>query len=160
MNMIWRQMILIFIKPQTMQKQITIEQLSPYFPYDLHLKSKPGGTIFKMGLYNNMLGKGIETRTIDQCLGMVPLLRPLSSLTKEITHNGETFMPIDHFEYGDDDAPGITFKNAYRDLQTIATYNVQHDIQFLPAGVVQLLISWHFDIHGLIDAGLALPIND
>lgn len=74
------------------------------------------------------------------------ILRPLSCLTKEITHNVEKFIPIDYF-VGDDS-----------DL----VYNaclIHNDFSYLPYNLVQLLLEWRFDVFGLIDKNLAIDIN-
>jgi hypothetical protein len=76
--------------------------------------------------------------------GLVRLfLRPLSDLTKEIELNGEKIIPI----------------------EVISAYSTEiellHDIKygFISVMFWNMLLSWHFDIFGLIDAGLAIDIN-
>ena len=88
--------------------------------------------------------------TIDQYddLGWRLILHPLSDLTKEIEHNGEKFVPIRWFEkegwFGNDLLRGMV-KNNYINIET------------LPHCIVKKLIEWHFDVFGLIPAGLAIP---
>lgn len=92
------------------------------------------------------------------------MVRPLWLLTKEITHNGETLVPVEWFEIGDDEneCPEYTFGNItlIEDLCAIAEHNNTHDLQFMPYGVIQKLIDWHFDVFGLLGRGLAEPLEE
>ncbi|MCT4034885.1 hypothetical protein HZQ14_15790 [Elizabethkingia anophelis] len=93
--------------------KLELKDIAPYYAYELLFMSKYK-TIHKLGIHNEMRGKGIESRTIDQCLEMMPILRPMSDLTKEITHNGEKFVPMLYlagiedinYQYLDDDKEG------------------------------------------------------
>ena len=84
-----------------------------------------------------------------------PILFPLSSLTKEITVNGETFVPIYkiyEFEQWDtDELEEIindgTIEGIYSDLDLI-TYSQ-----------TERLFEWKIDVFGLIEAGLAEPVT-
>lgn len=68
------------------------------------------------------------------------ILHPLSDLTKEIEHNGEKFVPEENL----------------LDSEMILR-NV--DYRMLRFGDIERLISWHFDIVGLIDKGEAIDVN-
>ena len=70
-----------------------------------------------------------------------PILRPLSDLTKEIEVNGEKFVPKDWLNYN--------FIGENMGLN-IATWSHR---------TIEKLYEWHFDIHGLIENGLAIDIN-
>jgi len=71
-----------------------------------------------------------------------PVVRPLSQLTEEITHNGKTFVPIDFLDMYPEDLRIIIKHGAIE-----ANMN-WHD--------AQKLFEWHFDAFGLIDSGLAI----
>lgn len=115
-----------------------------------------------------------------------PYLRPLSFLTKEITHNGETFVPIvelakiaekDHFVNSDltvrsgkethgvgwIDENGTGYAFAYCEEHN-GFYLKSKPYTDLIVGSQQLLFQklyeWKFDINGLIDSGLAIPITN
>lgn len=92
-----------------------------------------------------------------------PILRPLSSLTTPITHKGETFVPIDFFQIGDDDNNFFEFDNGNLKvislLTAVAKYNTWHDLNYLPYAVVHKLIEWRFDVFGLISDGLAVSVD-
>ena len=79
-----------------------------------------------------------------------PILRPMSDLTKEITHKGEKFVPLDvlnnrgHFiEF---DVAGLLY-----------TVGGCMDSDWLM--VFDKLNEWMFDYRGLISAGLAIDVN-
>ena len=73
-----------------------------------------------------------------------PILRPLSDLTKEIEVNGERFVPIEKIAiYGNN--KGYLEEAILTGLVEVIVFN--------------MLISWHFDAFGLIEAGLAIDIN-
>lgn len=73
------------------------------------------------------------------------ILHPLLDLTKEIEVNGEKFVPIEYFLGNDVD-----------DILNAVQVN---DLSYLPYNIIQKLYEWHFDIHGLIEKGLAIDIN-
>jgi hypothetical protein len=83
------------------------------------------------------------------------LLRPLSDLTKEIEHNGERFVPADII------CPKIEYKTEFDRQVAIGSLQLQGSIGFSCTYfvIVQKLTSWHFDLFGLIDSGLAVDIN-
>lgn len=79
-----------------------------------------------------------------------PILRPMSDLTKEITHKGEKFVPLDvlnnrgHFiEF---DAAGLLYTvGGCMDSDWLMVFDKFHE--------------WMFDYRGLISAGLAIDVN-
>jgi hypothetical protein len=108
------------------------------------------------------------------------LLRPLSDLTKEIDHNGERFVPIVELckiadigiyqEFYDFDITE-THIEIYTFMQCFG-YNLE-DSCFYYIGesdeygmvknqlqLFQKLYEWKLDIHGLLEAGLAVNLND
>lgn len=90
-----------------------------------------------------------------------PILRPLSDLTKEIEHNGKKFVPIEKLKkdltHLNDKYPdwGLGKDLSLRVLSSEAfCFDFEEYFQ-----IVQKLFEWHFDIHELIDEGLAIDIN-
>lgn len=99
--------------------------------------------------------------------GFKLLLRPLSDLTKEIEHKGERFVPILKWTDLPDWATVISM--GYADKHYYATFGIEDDIVSykIPGDVdsmnfytVKKLLSWYFDIFGLINRGLAINLND
>ena len=144
-------------------KTLKIEHLAPYLPYGLKYIDKDSGEITTMRTIS------AEVNLIDLGWGNAhelkefkPILRPLSDLTKEIEHNGGRFVPIDFFEIGDDYDECVDYGAGNVKLigllEDMAKYNFI-DLPHIQFGVVSKFIEWHFDIHKLIDANLAIDIN-
>lgn len=124
-----------------MKSELKLEHLAPYLPYGL--KVKDNERIYTMDTNNNN-SDGIET--VLYGINQLPILRPLSDLTKEIEHNGERFVPKNMFN--------TKFEYLFTNIEY---YNVQNDLSY---SVVRKLIEWHFDVFGLIDKELAIDINN
>lgn len=92
-----------------------------------------------------------------------PILRPLSDLTKEITVNGETFVPKDRLrEISGAFEPDEEFKNPFS-LHFIDKKIIGFSALCMHVDQLQLfqkLYEWHFDIHSLIESGDAISIHD
>ena len=72
------------------------------------------------------------------------LLRPLSQLTEPITHEGETFVPIEKLEL----ANKAKMKGVGRyDFEDINKYGVVFNS--LPFWIIQKLIEWKFNVFNL-----------
>lgn len=131
--------------------KLTLEHLSPYLPYGLRMQtySSKIGYLSQIS-YNN--GFGVQSYKVDSTnfqingvsftAGAKPILRPLSDLTKEIEHNGKKFVPYLKLGWG----------NGTQVIPTIISGNINVIEHYK-------LLSWHFDVFGLIDAGLAIDIN-
>lgn len=94
---------------------------------------------------------GVKSGGLKTCYGtndFKPIYRPKEHLTIPITHNGETFVPIEWFEIGDDSNESIEYDfgniKLIKDLESISEHGSLHDINYLPYGVIQKLIEWHF----------------
>ena len=85
---------------------------------------------------------------INDCM---PILRPLSDLTKEIEHGGEKFVPIERL-----------FRNKVNEsefefyLFELTTWIKSEMIIYR---YLKKLINWHFDIADLISKNQAIDIN-
>lgn len=107
-----------------------------------------------------------------------PVLRPLSDLTKEIHHGGETFIPagrlvpesfghIQNREIGDFlDRNVVIILNVDTDEQLhiytdngISISTRKHRFNVSDFRIIKLLVIWHFDIAGLIDKNEAINCN-
>lgn len=130
-------------------EKLELKHLAGYLPYELKalcVRTKEVRTVtllhFTYDLrtvgHNHLIYEGVLLEKHK------PILRPLSYLTKEIDVNREKFVPIDRLEmYG------------YYDRQCLE-YNQVKSISY---NMIQYLYEWHFDIHGLIEKGLAIDIN-
>lgn len=85
-----------------------------------------------------------------------PIVRPISDLEKEITHNGETFVPIDFL------------KNKYQDIYFYTENNkVNLSVFFRNYSyfyhwyeILNHLYEWHFDVFGWLEKDLAINYNE
>lgn len=157
------------IKQQKGMKSKKFENISAYLPYKLkwhfegedHFAEVVGLDLTNEGLhlisaFGDFGRSSIETGK--------PLLFPLSSLTKTIKVDGETFVPIEHFEIGDDppEVIEVDFGNCglIHDLTVISQHGLHHDIKYLPYDIVQQLIKWKIDIFSMIHDGDAIDASN
>jgi hypothetical protein len=123
--------------------KLELKHLAPYLPYRLLYKK------FMKGEGRYFLDtKSLDTWTYEQNK-IIPILRPLSDLTKEIEHNGEKFVPINK----------IAPLEGYHQDCLIDLTNGSNDIYHLAYSDATALLKWHFDCFRLIDKGLAIDIN-
>ena len=61
----------------------------------------------------------------------LPIIHPLSDLTKEIEHNGERFVPMNLI---------------YEDLDDDDIFKYTHDLKCLPFHHAVKLLKWHFNL--------------
>lgn len=137
--------------------KLELKHLAPYLPYGLKIEHSTFQTgKRKISELTSIKSNSVETehRIYCQIENCKPILRPISELLEK----------LDFFELGDDDNYSIEFDHGniklIKNLESIADNKSYFDIQFLPYAVVQQLIEWHFDIFGLIPAGLAISIHD
>ena len=92
-----------------------------------------------------------ETNRVDyfHC-EIMPILRPLSDLTKEIEHNGEKFVPSKEI-----------IKHRPNDLIDVSyVFSVNYlEIKSLPFWAILKLIEWHFDLFEGIKTKEAIDVN-
>lgn len=119
--------------------KLEMKYLAGYLPYGLEIRYIERNETHNLEYHN------IMSICCDQN-HLKPILRPLSDLTKEIEINGEKFVP--HIKLG-----GRPNLKDY-DIDYLSKH-----INHMSYGLIQKLIEWHFDIYGLIEAGLAIDIN-
>ena len=136
--------------------KLELKHLVHYLPYGLRLKYVDK-TYTLTGLNTRFLDTRPKTRGLINYNNVMPILRPLSDLTKEIEHNGERFTP----------SKVLTKENIGGDMSFpvngIANYKVENEYERVTVEttirVLDLLYEWHFDVFGLIEKGLAIDIN-
>lgn len=132
--------------------ELELKHLVGYLPYGVkcsHARKK--GNIKSIDILT------IDTWFITKRDYFKPILRPLSDLTKEIEHNGEKFVPVNKIL----EIFGKSLKHLSTEYQVKALHSFELEVitKELPYRYIQKLIEWHFDIYGLIPAGLAIDIN-
>lgn len=167
-------------------EKLTLKKLVGYLPYGL--KAYCNEDIHDVTLEDEMDGYSICVRDVLENNHKL-VLRTLSNLTKEITQNGETFVPI--FKLAEIAMPDLSWKElrnkSINENLNIAEFDFPQspDIVFgtsVNSGgkkttdfygtiayeligidnqlqLFQKLYEWHFDIHGLIEKGKAIDIN-
>lgn len=156
-------------------KRLTIKEVTPYLPFKLQWKFEGSDDIHEvMGIDITDFGIHLFSPYGDYGKCRIyegkPLLRPLSQLTEEIEHNGERFVPIDRINnYGKTSGlQPVSYGICDRDINpNLTTYGggsweggIEEDIStFQFYRLYEKLFEWHFDVFGLIDRNLALPID-
>lgn len=183
-----------------MENKLELKDVCGYLPYGLKVQRTDTKTICiihidKLSCFDDesnimvYLKRGMPDK---------PILRPMSDLTKEITDNGKTFVPIielakanyliapnfnNDYELlnGDNGYQCSFIYSPYKDRKRRFVFQVYKngDIQcfscdpksyseksntakhcaVLTNKLSDLLHSWHFDIRGLINKGLAIDVN-
>jgi hypothetical protein len=137
--------------------RLEIKHLAAYLPYGL--KGIYSEYIDKektdLGSFEKeeLIGLNFKEEKIFLTFGYVterddflPILRPLSDLTKEIEVNGEKFVPAEEY--------------SFLRLAEISNYEGgSNTLNFIHVREQNLLLEWHFDVFGLIGKGLAIDIN-
>lgn len=139
--------------------QLLARYIAAYAPYGLKLIDLRDNHEFElMGLYDDsfsIYSQSEPTRTIyfnnNDYPDIKPILRPLSDLIKPTEPNsGITWQGLINREY--------SYEWFYDDLSFSVTGNDYYNLKDAIA-VYEKLLEWHFDVFGLIDAGLAIDIN-
>lgn len=138
-------------------KTLELKDICGYLPYGLRIMRPPTNVPVVAELLDirkdfTILGAGhIDTYRA--------VLRPMSDLTKEITHKGEKFVPmvelgecanveveVADFEFKRDKVVDVLFHNILSgERSSIIIFDKFHE--------------WMFDYRGLISAGLAIDVN-
>lgn len=121
-------------------KELTEETVCAYLPHQPLVGWHDDGHRCVIDL--QMVAKhGVGLANYRMCL------RPLSDLTREITHNGETFVPMEKLMKEHPVAYGY-----YASLDSCQSDS-------LPYSIMRDLLSWHFDLFDLLSDNLAIDIN-
>ena len=153
-------------------EKLELKHLAPYLPYGLKYRQY-GNYPIKKGQDNLLEHFGDvsleNAQNIIDDYNKKPILRPLSDLVKEITVNGETFMPVEKlFELNH---PAHKSEKYYYTVvpNWIECSHFSTAVQFRfylndyfgnNYTTVCKLIEWHFDVFGLIEKGLAVSLTD
>lgn len=181
-----------------MKRELTLTDIAGYLPYGLKLLDRKHGmtTVWEWQSAACCDWNGEEKvemisgeKYSEELVMASPILRPMSDLTKEITHRGETFVPMVEIgkllgydnlkkyeidgvvEYGfetryADDAQGYIF-GWHQASQSFGVWydEIDEDSPSVERLVMNIyafdkLAEWMFDCRGLIPAGLAVSVHD
>lgn len=141
--------------------ELTIEHLAAYLPYGLSVCFIDKGVIYRKDKLKSLVinDKNVCANLINNINGIKPILRSLSDLTKEIEHNGEKFVPIERLK----EIFNCNIEDF--DIDEKLNLNIFNRFEYFNIGftdileMIEKLYSWHFDVFGLIEFGLAIDIN-
>lgn len=148
-------------------EKIELKHLTGYLPYSLkgiEAIGKPVHILHTLDLNQKAVWRNREFPAVVGRIDCKPILRPLSDLTKEIEVNGEKFVPtyelyklIDEFGIG---SPTIVISKTFSGI-SIHWYSgkQQSSTNPVPLSFYEKLYEWHFDVHGLLQKGLAIDKN-
>ncbi|MBS1321295.1 MAG: hypothetical protein HP046_15665 [Parabacteroides sp.] len=135
-------------------KTLELKDICGYLPYGLKFLSDYFSTpheIVSIDLTDNTADFSNNCGYTNKSLGEVkPILRPMSDLTKEITHRGEKFVPLgvlnNRGHFIEFDTAGLLYTvGGCMDSDWLMVFDKFHE--------------WMFDYRGLISAGLAIDVN-
>jgi hypothetical protein len=131
-------------------RKITLKELAAYLPY--------GVKVSKIHVLD--IGKGIGS--IHHMLttknnNYKPILRPIAEVENDIIHNGYTLNVLDIMNrFWEVEWLGATEKFELHE----GGLNIILSPEELPYDLVQILLSYHFDVFGLISDNLAIPVTN
>ncbi|MCT4156990.1 hypothetical protein HZP35_18825, partial [Elizabethkingia anophelis] len=152
-----KSMVQIFeeLNKEIKMDKLELKDIAPYLPYKVKVQITEGYYAGKVKLLSGVqydgllnLGKGGRFGFTEREYHQVKLLlRPISDLTKEITHNGETFIPLHRI------LEAYCFDLAKMDEEYILSFKeslIEVDMSYKTA---QMLHEMHFDTEKLIERG-------
>lgn len=144
--------------------KLELKHLAPYLPYRLMVRHESG--LFVEMTLSRKSGNFLSVESVLEGYG-VPMLKPLSDLTKEIEFKGEKFVPVEklfeifainkkpHYqEYYVNDYPNYIECSHPSTSESLRL--IKYDLMQNRADLVLKLYEWHFDVFGLIEKGLAI----
>jgi len=148
--------------------KLELKHLAPYLPYLLTIRVyRANESLFVEDLVLNgeildYLFENSHQRNNSMNI-YKPILRPLSDITKEIEVNGERFIPaakLKSMVYEFDNIKiSFVIVDGIGGRYIAWQANNDRTNRPVPYQFYEKLYEWHFDIFGLIDAGLAVDIN-
>jgi hypothetical protein len=173
-------------------EKLELKHIAPYLPYRLKCTNSKESYLQtgedRTGILETLsvndeecVIMGEDGYFLVSCDDIVPILRPIEDLSKEIKINGKKFTPIIELaklfhtvkqptvikydgikDYGDYGIKVNCYIGAI-DERRYSEYSIRHDIDLILHNSfleVSKLIEWHFDVFGLIDKGLAVSYSD
>lgn len=147
-----------------MKRELQLSDICSYLPYGLKVKSVHN-RIFEIAPETIMVGAATRTLPLYKAMdgSFQPILLPMSLLTSEITHKGDTFVPL--IEIAKMVFPkAVEWKmvdGVARAWQETYPINVRFEqLYCCTYDIFDKLSEWMFDYRSLIDDGLAISVTD
>ena len=138
--------------------KLELKHLAGYLPYNLKIETHYGwDTMSTLNDWsvNGDCEESYSYETLEET-DFKPILRPLSDLTKEIKVNNKKFC----FEqWLNESSCPEEYAQYTRCIYKTLSDGSPIDIHYLSYRIIKKMYEHHFDIYGLIDAGLAIDIN-
>ena len=145
--------------------KIELKHLAPYLPYELQLYGASDiWVMHSLGVEEICIANGLHTQTLsfDDCLtDYSPMLRPMSSLTKELYYELSGKSESDSFGFwygkhnGDNDKREYIYYSGYTSRQ----YFLCDGYGQFSYKMMDFFFKNHFDVFGLVPAGLAMELS-
>jgi len=133
--------------------KLQLKHLAPYLPYGLKIEIASMDISLTMTVDDEMDSETISlTDAIEN--NHKPMLRPLD-LTKPITVDGIEIVPIDTLNL----MLGNNLEYRHGKYSMYIDGSWTNSYTELPYEIVEKLLSWHFDVFGLIEQGLAVELT-
>ena len=141
--------------------ELELKHIAPYLPYGLKCTNTKK-SYNQTGEDRTGILETLSVNTDDSVImgaegyflvgyhEILPLLRPLSSLTKVIEVDGKKFVPINNLT--------LSKADSFSDFLDLS--KGIKDVMSFRYWVVEKLFEWHFDVFGLIEKGMAIAIED
>lgn len=141
-------------------KTLTIEHLAAYLPYNPKI-IRSGNVVTMTADESDIKGRVTSINSVisDDRIYLTHwkiAARPLSQLTEPITHNGETFVPIEKLHSLCEVDAEIEFLDCIEDDWRCAPDRMK----YAPNTLMQIMLSWHFDIFNLGADNLCVYMNN
>jgi hypothetical protein len=134
--------------------KIELKHLAPYLPYELQLYGASDiWVMHSLGIEEICIVNGLHTQTLsfDDCLtDYSPLLKPLSEFEYDHIVHIKEYLGIGQWCDQYDDFFDVWFDDAE---------SVQKLVLQAPYEIMQFFLECHFDVFGLIPAGLATELS-
>lgn len=149
-----------------MKDKLKLKELAIYLPYGL--------PVLYNGFFYEIIGLKEDSAEISVLSPLdsvktvpfseiIPIFRSLKDLTKEISHGGEKFIPLDRLnqlgiveEISESNTPGKYWINQRKGKYSFKAL----DISEVPYEIIDKLLSWHFDIFDALGRGVAIEITE
>lgn len=142
-----------------MKPTLTTKHLAAYLPYGV--KCQVDNKIAELqAVYADGTCTFYDIVEAQQGFKSIKLcLRPLEDMTKQITINGKTFIPL--LKVLKLHPNSANFKYLFCDLEHVKNHSIKSDLteSFIEHCNIELLRAWHFDTDNLIPQGLAINLN-
>lgn len=145
-----------------MKKSIPLKEIVGFLPYDLkiqhkYIKAKHGEEKKSRSWVSTL--EPLNIQIIERFNDWLPIVRPLSDLIKEITHNGENFVPLVKYMtewFGEpcedfNELEMCDIELSFLDHLKFYEMRTQQELEFL--------YEHQFDVFDWIKDGLAIDIN-